>query len=332
MQRTAVVGTGIMGMNHARVLAELGALAGICDVSEGAARNAAKRFSVPSYKSVKEMLEADRELQAVVVSTPTVTHKELALAAVAAGKHVLVEKPLADNVADARAVAGAAEEAGLTFAVGHIERHNPAVRYARSAIARGQFGKVITASAKRVSSYPGRISDVGVVVDLAIHDMDIIRYVTGSDALAVFAAGGIQAAGRHEDHADIMMMLGNGATGLVEVNWLTPMKIRKLSLTCSQRYVELDYMNQTVDVSSSTAMDVDTADLSQIPQEHDHRHITLKKQEPLKNELVDFLDAVERKRKPLVGGDDGVEAVRMARAALESIRQRKVVEMDGFER
>jgi UDP-N-acetylglucosamine 3-dehydrogenase len=128
-----------------------------------------------------------------------------------------------------------------------------------------------------------------------------------------------------------MMMLENGATGLVEVNWLTPMKIRKLSLTCSQRYVEVDYMNQTVDVSSSQAMDVDTADLSQIPQEHDHRHITLKKQEPLKNELLDFLDAIEKKRKPLVGGEDGVEAVRMARAALESIKQRKVMEMDRFE-
>lgn len=329
--RVAVVGTGIMGMNHARVLSELGALAGICDVSEGAAKAAARRFSVPAYRSIKEMLESDRELGAVVVSTPTVSHKELALAAVAAGKHLLVEKPLSDNVADARAIAGAAEGAGLTLAVGHIERHNPAVKYARTAIARGQYGKVITASAKRVSSYPGRISDVGVVVDLAIHDMDIIRYVTGSDAEAVFAAGGIQAAGRHEDHADIMMMLQNGATGLVEVNWLTPMKIRKLSLTCSQRFVEVDYMSQTVDVSSSQAMDVDTSDLSQIPQEHDHRHITLKKQEPLRNELADFLDAMERKRRPLVGGDDGVEAVRMARAALESIRQRKVIEMERFE-
>jgi UDP-N-acetylglucosamine 3-dehydrogenase len=330
MYRTAVVGTGIMGMNHARVLNEVSRLAAICDVNEGAGRAAAKRFSVPAYKSLQEMLGA-QELDAVVISTPTVTHKELALAVIAAGKHVLVEKPLSDNVADARAMAQAAEKAGVTFAVGHIERYNPAVRYAQTAISRGQFGKVITASAKRVSSYPGRIGDVGVVVDLAIHDMDIIRYVTGSDVEAVFAAGGVQASGRHEDHADIMMMLYNGATGLVEVNWLTPMKIRKLSLTCSQRFVEVDYMNQTVDLSSSTAMDVDTSDLSQIPQEHDHRHITLKKQEPLKNELLDFLDAIEKKRKPLVGGEDGVEAVRMARAALESIKQRKVIEMGSFE-
>ena len=330
MYRTAVVGTGIMGMNHARVLGEVSRLAGICDVNEGAGRAAAKRFAVPAYKSVQEMLGSEG-IDAVVVATPTVTHKEIALAVIGAGKHVLVEKPLSDNVADARAMAAAAEKAGVVFAVGHIERHNPGVRYAQTAIARGQYGKVITASAKRVSSYPGRISDVGVVVDLAIHDMDIIRYVTGSDVEAVFAAGGIQSSGRHEDHADIMLMLGNGATGLVEVNWLTPMKIRKLSLTCSQRFVEVDYMNQTVDVSSSTAMDVDTADLSQIPQEHDHRHITLKKQEPLKNELLDFLEAIERKRKPLVGGEDGVEAVRMARAALESIRQRKVIEMATFE-
>ena len=89
-------------------------------------------------------------------------------------------------------------------------------------------------------------------------------------------------------------------------------------------------MNQSVDISSSTAMDVDTSDLSHIPQEHDHRHITLKKQEPLKNELLDFLDAIQKKRKPLVTGEDGVEAVRIAQAALESIKTQMVVKMDKF--
>jgi UDP-N-acetylglucosamine 3-dehydrogenase len=329
MYKTAVVGAGVMGQNHARVLSEVSQLMGICDVNETAGKAVAKRFGVPYFKACQDVIRAG--VDAVVVATPTVTHKNIAIQLIEAGKHVLVEKPLSNNVADARDIVGLAEQRGVVMAVGHIERHNPAVRYAQTAAQRGQFGKVITASAKRVSSYPGRISDVGVVIDLAIHDLDIIRYVTGSDVEAVFAAGGIQASGKHEDHADIMVMLSNGATGLVEVNWLTPMKIRKLALTCSLRYVEIDYVNQTVDISSSTAMDVDTADLSQIPQEHDHRHITLKKQEPLKNELLDFLEAIEKKKKPLVTGDDGVEAVKIARAALESIKTRKVVEMAGFE-
>jgi UDP-N-acetylglucosamine 3-dehydrogenase len=155
--------------------------------------------------------------------------------------------------------------------------------------------------------------------------------VTGSEVEAVFAVGGTQANSRHEDFAHIMLTLDEGTTGLVEVNWLTPMKIRKLYLTCSQRYVEVDYMNQTIDVSSSTVTDLDTTNLFQIPQEYDHRHITLKKQEPLKNELLDFLDVIEKKKKPLVTGEDGVEAVRIAQAALESIKTRKVVEMAGYQ-
>ena len=330
MLKTVVVGAGVMGQNHARVLNELSQLAGICDTSEAVGKPLAKRFGVPYFKHCQDAIKAG--IDAAVIATPTITHKDIAIQFIEGGKHVLVEKPLANNVRDARDMVESAEQQGVVFGVGHIERYNPAVKYTKSAAQMGQFGKVITASAKRVSSYPGRISDVGVVIDLAIHDLDIIRYVTGAEVEAVFGAGGIQASGKHEDHADIMVMLSNGATGLVEVNWLTPMKIRKLALTCSLRYVEVDYVNQTVDISSSTATDVDTSDLSQIPQEHDHRHITLKKQEPLKNELLDFLEAIEKKRKPLVTGEDGIEAVRIAQAALESIRTRSVIEMDRFEK
>jgi UDP-N-acetylglucosamine 3-dehydrogenase len=328
MYRTAVIGTGAMGQNHARVLHDISELIGICDSDEATAKTIAKRFSVPAYKSYIELLN---KVDAVIIATPTITHRKIALDFINAGKHVLVEKPISDNAADAQNMVDAAMSAGVTFAVGHIERHNPAVKYAKTAVQGGQFGEVITAAAKRVSSFPGRIGDVGVIIDLAIHDIDVIRYVTGMEVKAVFAAGGIRSTAQHEDHADIVMMLANGATGLIEVNWLTPIKIRKLSLTCSSRYVEVDYMNQSVDISSATAMDVDTSDLSQIPQEHDHRHITLKKQEPLKNELLDFLEAIEKRKKPLVTGEDGVEAVRIAQAALESIKTRKVVEMTGYE-
>ena len=329
MFRTAVVGAGVMGQNHARVLNEVSQLVGVCDANETTAKNVAKRFSVAHYKTVKEMLAKD--VDAVVVATPTVTHHEIALELIKAGKHVLVEKPMANKVADARAIDEAADAQGVVCAIGHIERHNPAVKIAKMAASKGQFGKIISIIGKRVSSYPGRVSDVGVVIDLAIHDIDVIRYITGSEVGSVFAAGGIQAAGKHEDFADIMLMLKSGATGHVEVNWLTPMKIRKLTLTCSQRFVEVDYMNQTIDISSSTVMDLDTTNLFEIPQEYDHRHLTLKKQEPLRNELIDFLEAIEKKRKPLVTGEDGIEAVRIAQAALESIKMKMVVEMDGFQ-
>jgi UDP-N-acetylglucosamine 3-dehydrogenase len=173
MYRTAVIGAGVMGQNHARVLSEISQLAGICDTSEAAGKPIAKKFGVPYFKSCQDLIRAG--VDAVVIATPTVTHKDIAIQLIEAGKHVLVEKPLSNKVSDARDIVGLAEQRGVVLAVGHIERHNPAVKYAKASAQRGQFGKVISVLAKRVSSYPGRVSDVGVVIDLAIHDIDIIR-------------------------------------------------------------------------------------------------------------------------------------------------------------
>jgi predicted dehydrogenase len=113
-------------------------------------------------------------------------------------------------------------------------RHNPAVQYVQKAMVSGQYGRVISINAKRVSSFPGRIHDVGVVVDLAIHDIDVIRYVTRGKVEAVFASGGSQMGRKHEDFANIMLMLEGGIIGVIETNWLTPVKIRLLKLTCSR--------------------------------------------------------------------------------------------------
>jgi len=326
MLKTAVIGTGTMGQNHARVLNEISQLVGVCDVNEAAAKTVAKRFNVLSFKDYHDL---PKNVDAVTIATPTVTHKDIALDLIRLGKHVLVEKPLSNTVSSAQEIVDAASKQGVTLAVGHIERHNPAVKYVKSAVQKGQFGLVYTLSAKRVSSYPGRIGDVGVIIDLAIHDIDVIRYVTGFEVESVFAAGGTMSTGKHEDVANIMLLMKGGVNGFIEVNWLTPMKIRKLTLICSMRHVEVDYMSQTVDISSSQMTELDPSNLSQIPQEHDNRHITLKKQEPLKNELEDFLQSIEKHHPPLVTGLDGIAAVRIAQAALDSLETRKVIELRG---
>jgi len=325
MAKVAVVGVGRWGQNHARVLHELGALAGVCDVDGAVAARVAGRFGVPAWGKVSGALGPG--VDAVVVAAPTDRHRELALAAIGAGKHVLVEKPMTGDLEEAREIADAAGKQGVVLAVGHIERHNPAVQYVHKGMVSGQYGRVISMLAKRVSSFPGRVQDMGVVGDLAIHDIDVMRFLTRGKVEAVFASGGSQMGGRHEDFANIMLMFEGGLIGVMETNWLTPVKIRMLKLTCSQKYVEADYIGQTVDVSSSTLLDLDPTNLFQIPQEYDHRHVTLKKQEPLKNELKDFLEAIEKQRKPLVNGEDGIEGLRVVGAALESIRDRKVVEM-----
>lgn len=325
MLKVGVIGCGAMGQNHARVLSELGALGGVCDVSKEAAETVGRRFGVPSFTDHTELL--GQGLDAVVVATPTLTHHALALDAISAGKHILIEKPICATEAEALEVIRAAQGAGLTLAVGHIERHNPVVDFLKRAVEARQLGDVISMAARRVSPSAPRIADVGVVLDLATHDVDVMRYLSGSEVESVYALGGRSGRTRHEDHANILLYFRSGVTGFVEVNWLTPTKVRRLSLTCSGGVVEADYIGQSVQLSTSVPTEVDLSNLFQIPQEFDIKHIFLKKQEPLKNELRDFLDAIARRRTPLVTGEDGLRALELARAALASMKERRKIEL-----
>ena len=246
--RTGIIGVGSMGKNHARVNSEMGILAGIADSDQSVAGPLAERFGVEYFSDYVDMLDS---VDAVTVATPTVTHFKIAMDAINAGKHVLVEKPICPTLEESEKLVKAAEDAEVILAVGQIERHNPVVKFARESIEAGRFGDVVSISARRVSSFPGRIRDVGVLLDLGIHDIDVIRYLAQSPVKSVYALGGKRQNDKFEDHANILMEFQNGILGFVEVNWLTPMKVRKLSITCLENYVELDYIKQAADVSSS---------------------------------------------------------------------------------
>jgi UDP-N-acetylglucosamine 3-dehydrogenase len=323
--KVGVIGVGSMGQNHARVLAELGSLAGIADPDPKAGGVVSNRFSVSYFLDHRALLR--EPLDAVVVCTPTHLHYEIAMDAIGAGKHLLVEKPLCDDLEDARKVVRAAREAGLVLAVGHIERHNPVVDSAKRHLDEGDWGDLITAGARRVSNFPDRIRDVGVMMDLAIHDVDILRYLVGKPVASVYAVGGRQRHASFEDHATILLDFQGGVNGYVEVNWLTPMKVRKLSLTCSRNFVELDYTAQTITISSSTLGPLDPFNLYQVPFDYDIRHVSLRKEEPLKRELQDFLQAIKEKREPKVNGEDAIETLRVVEAAAESQRTGKVIRL-----
>jgi len=323
--RVGVIGVGSMGQNHARVYAEVAELIGVADPDARSGAKVADRFVCSYFQDFHHLLEEKPD--AVSVCTPTVTHFEVAKAVVAAGIPLLVEKPLCATLQEAEALTTLAADAGLTLAVGHIERHNPSVAFAKKGLEAGNWGQLITASARRVSSFPERIRDVGVILDLAVHELDILRYLAGSPVRTVYALGGRRKHEKFEDHANILLEFANGVTGFIEVNWLTPMKVRKLALTCERNFVEIDYSTQSVTISSATMMPYDTFNLYQVPFEYDIRNVSLKKEEPLKNELQDFLKAVQEHRAPLVTGDDAVETLRVAGAALESHRLGKKVEI-----
>ncbi len=316
--KVGVIGVGSMGQNHARILSEMGLLEGVADIARGAAKAVGDRFSVDHFTSYKEMLKGD--FDAVMVVTPTGTHKKIASDAIAKGKHVLLEKPMTGSSADLKTLVSLAKRHNVVLAGGFTERHNPAVDFARRSIKSEVYGKLITAATRRVSSMPTRVRDIGVVMDLGIHDIDVLQHIIAKAPRSVYALGGRTHGTKHEDHANILIDFEGGETGFAEVNWLTPMKVRKLALTCSKNFVEVDYMNQGALVCSSTFRQIEAGNLYQVPIEFDIRSIGLRKEEPLKREIRDFVEAVDRGKHPLVTGASALTTLKIAEAALRSMR------------
>ncbi|MBW3581657.1 MAG: Gfo/Idh/MocA family oxidoreductase [Euryarchaeota archaeon] len=318
--RIGVVGAGVMGRNHARVVHQSrNTLIGIVDPVLEGAREVARLHGTEAYGSLEELLDGPVAPEAVIVATPTETHGDLVLRALDAGLHVLVEKPIATDIPTARRMVDAAKDARRTLAVGHIERHNPVVAFAKKALAEGRFGKPITLSTRRVSNLPGRIRDVGCVLDIGIHDIDVLDHLAGGPPKRVFSVGGNHAAkGGLEDHANLLLDYGH-VKGAVEVNWLTPRKVRKLALTCDEAFVECDYIEQVAEVSRTTFGALDPGDLYQVPVQTHLERIELIKEEPLRRELDDFVDACASGRPALADGEVGLQALAVAFAALRSL-------------
>lgn len=319
-----VIGVGSMGRNHARVFSEIADLVGVADLDADASRAIGERYDVPAHQDFRELLG---KVEAVSIATATTHHHAIASACLEAGVHVLVEKPLCATSEEARKLMELARKHDRVLACGHIERYNPVVTAARTALERGDFGNLLSLSARRVSSFPARIGDVGVMLDLAVHEVDIQRFLVGRPVEAVFAHTGRRRHERFEDQATLVLVFEGGISGVIETNWMTPIKARNLTLTCDERLVSLDYTRQALTVSSARLHDYDQADLSQIPLEYDVHETQLRWQEPLKRELEDFLDSVRTGREPLVSGSDGLEAIRVIEAAQEADRTGNVVKL-----
>jgi UDP-N-acetylglucosamine 3-dehydrogenase len=316
--RIGVIGVGSMGQNHVRILSDMKLLAGVADSAPGLAESVGRRYSVGHHRDYGALLKED--LDAVVVVTPTSTHRKVATDAMKAGKHVLLEKPMTGKSSDLKGLVALAKKSKVVLAGGFVERHNPVVSFAKNSLESEDYGDLITAATRRVSSMPSRIRDVGVVMDLGIHDIDVVQHVVADEPTTVYALGGRAAGTKFEDHANILIDFKGGETGFLEVNWLTPMKVRKLSLTCMKNFVEVDYMDQSAMVCSSSFKKLEAGNLYNVPIEFDLRKIALKKEEPLRRELNDFLGSIEKGREPLVTGASAMTTLKIAEAVLRSMR------------
>jgi UDP-N-acetylglucosamine 3-dehydrogenase len=317
MLRVGVIGVGSMGQNHVRVYSEIADLIGVHDAMKEQAIKVAQRFNVGSFDNLDDLLE---RVDAVSLCVTTSAHYETAKKIIAKGKSLLVEKPFTGDSNKAKELTRLAEKQGVTLASGFIERFNPVVGVTKDAVAQGRFGKVVSVASRRVSSFPARIRDVGVIMDLGIHDIDVIRYVTGAEPKSVYALGGKFQNDKFEDFANLLIELDDGSVAFVEVNWLTPMKVRKFSLTCSQEFAQIDYTDQSLEFSSSTISNMDPGDMFRLPLEFDVRRVSVRKEEPLKKELEGFLGAAESHAPAPVGGEDALHNLRVCEAAQESLR------------
>ncbi|HQZ84967.1 MAG TPA: Gfo/Idh/MocA family oxidoreductase, partial [Actinomycetota bacterium] len=227
--RAGLLGLGMMGRNHARVLASLEGVDLVAIADPAGGLPGAAPHGVRVVRSLQELL--DLGIDYAMVATPTRFHLETALALVDAGVHALIEKPLTTDLASARQIAEAFSGAGLIGAVGHIERYNPALQQARARIANGDLGEIYQITTRRQGPFPGRIADVGVILDLATHDIDLTAWVAQQPFASVAARTAHRSGRPHEDLVAITGQLLDGTVTNHLVNWLSPMKERVTVIT-----------------------------------------------------------------------------------------------------
>ena len=329
MIRVGVIGVGAMGRNHARVLHDLAnvELAGMADQDAATAQQVGAATGTRGYESYQELLERERP-QAVVVAVPSDAHHRVVLDALAAGCHVLVEKPIAATVEQADELVRAASKAKKVLAVGHIERYNPAVLELKRRLEEGQLGRVFQLHARRLGPFPHRVRDVGVVVDLATHDLDVMRYLTGTEIVRVYAETKREVHTSREDLVTGLVRFADGPMGILEINWLTPPKIRELTVTGEKGMFHADYLTQDlIFYENAAAADHNWEQITILRgvSEGEMVKYAIQKREPLRAELEAFLAKVEGRPATIVSGEDGTEALRLAQAMIDSGEEGRVI-------
>jgi UDP-N-acetylglucosamine 3-dehydrogenase len=301
--RVGVVGVGVMGSNHARVFADLPGvkLVGVAD-PDGKQRDFVSRaLGCPAFSGVEPLLAEG--VDAVTIAAPTHLHLELALCCIQRGVHVLVEKPIAPSVEEGRAIIAAARHARVALMVGHVERFNPTVEAIKNAICDED---ILSIAITRVGPFPPRMSNVGVVIDLAVHDIDLIRWFTDSE-IAEVQPQLSNAVAEREDIALLQFRTTSGVLAHINTNWLTPFKARNVTIATRNKYVMGDLL--TRQVTECFGFQPDGS--------YSMRHLSVGHAEPLRAELQAFVAAIRERREPAVTGEEGVASLEIAIRCLE---------------
>ena len=340
--KVGVLGTGSLGKEHVRIYADLAAagqvkLIGICDASAETARKIAAQHHTRAFSSAAELAAA---CDALNVVTPTSTHFDLGKQLLLSGRHVLVEKPMTDNAAQAAELVQLAQQQDRVLQVGHVEHFNPVFKYLETAAPQPRF-----IECHRLSPYPARSTDIGVVLDLMIHDLDVVLAFVKSPVTSVDAVG-VPVLSKSEDIANARLRFANGCVANLTVSRVSPERMRKIRVFSAgdvPSYISLDYRAQegfiyriARDDEAETSMlkKVLAAKLgvgkgSTIVSAFAGRKIVrepvpIAKDEPLKLELQHFVNCVREKQTPLVSGESAKRALDLAFEITRQVQQGQV--------
>jgi predicted dehydrogenase len=305
--RVGVVGAGSFGKNHLRVtkLSPAAQLAGVFDIDDDRARAASLEFGCPTFETFSDFL---RSIDAAIVAVPTSAHAAVAVPLLEAGIDLLVEKPIAATGGEARQIVAAAARHGRVLQVGHLERFNPAVLALESMNLRPLFFEI-----HRLSLFSPRSLDVDVVLDLMIHDLEIVMALTGETPEEIRAAG-IRILSPHVDIANVRLQFPSGCVANLTASRASAEQTRKLRLFAPHRYLSLDYSRKEI-------TSVRVGDKGQIHLEP----VSIPKEEPLKLELEHFFECCRTRARPKVSGEEALQALEAALQILDKIQEHTAV-------
>lgn len=329
--RVGIVGLGLMGRNHLRVYGDLDEVevVAIADPEADALARAQRHHQVRAYLDYRQMLDSEC-LDAVSIAVPTREHLQVALDTIDRRIGLLIEKPIALCSSEAREIITRAAQANVVLAIGHVERFNPAVVALHRELTAGALGPLFEIKARRTGPFPERVKDVGVIIDLATHDLDLMFKLTGARVERVSCETTRNIHTVHEDTLLALLRFSDQTIGSLDVNWLSPCKTRDLTIIGARGMFVVDYLTQQLRFYENGTLRDGWDHLAVLAGVSEGRMIRLVtgRDEPLRAELRSFAHSVRTATTPEVTGEDGLRALSVAEALLESARTGRVTTVE----
>lgn len=327
--KAAVIGVGQMGKNHARIYSELPGveLVAIADANQQIAQQISLQYNTKAYQNSEDLLKNEQP-DIVSIAVPTTLHHTVAAQAIGHSCHVLIEKPITSNEAKAQDLIDRAKSAGVKLMIGHLERFNPAIRELRKRLLRNELGQIYYLETHRLGPPPAQQISTGVTLDIAVHDLDLIQFVTGRNIEQINASVRHFQHNEHEDWMHSTLTTNGNITASVNCSWLSPVKVRELSVVGAKGLFHVNLLTQDLSHSEVRMQPQQGWEMLSVLQGHAEGQLTkfsLDKQEPLRAEIESFIDSIRENTKTPIPGEDGLNIIRIANAILRSAAEETTV-------